>query len=213
MLLRATSSAKSPLLKASKACRDRQRRFCHKHDFALSQELVVRKHTTKKMSSLYFIPTYKIMKKFLALTVLVAAASVAAVAPAMADTKGGSFNVNTRVERNCTNPSAANIGLPNYDGTAAVTGSTTVKYKCTNGTDATLTLKSKSTTTLGSGNLKDGNGNSIPYTFDNSTTNATGDGVTSTGTVLGTKTTITVPAGVNPPAGSFSDDIDALVTY
>jgi spore coat protein U-like protein len=158
------------------------------------------------------IPTYNIMKKFLALTVLVAAASVAAVAPAMAQqdqtTPAGNFDVQAQVNKSCTTPLANNVNVGAYDGNSDATGNTVVVYKCTNGTPSTLNLTSRNNKLL-----KDGAKPGIPYDFTSTTIRSVGTGLAIGPANLGAQVDIKVPAGQNPPPGNYSDTMDATVSY
>jgi spore coat protein U-like protein len=156
------------------------------------------------------------MKKFLALTVLVAAASVAAVAPAMAETKEGKFDVTATVPSACTSPSANTVSLGSYDGVTAVApASTDVKYKCTNGTKATLTLSSNNNSnSTTKGKLIDPSTDTpINYDFDNGISSGTGSGLASA-TDNSVTTNITVPLNQTPKAGTgYKDTIKAVLSY
>jgi spore coat protein U-like protein len=157
------------------------------------------------------------MKKFLLLTAIASAAAVAAVAPAMAVPNAspvtGTFSVGSVTTKSCNPPVASNISSGEYDGTAAVAGATNIVFKCTNTTNATVTLLSTNTPGNATGKLKDG-ANNIDYTFTGDNTPKTGLGL-----VLGAATDLTVPvttnipAGQNPPPGTYTDVINITVSY
>jgi spore coat protein U-like protein len=152
------------------------------------------------------------MKKFLLLTAIASVASVAAVAPAMAQSVTSSFTVGAGAPKSCTTPSALNVGLGNYDGTAAVTQNNTITFKCTNTTPATVTLLSTNAPSNTGGNLKNG-ANTIAYTMTGNGSTATGSGITAGAAAISVLSAVTVAAGQNPVPGAYSDTVSITVTY
>lgn len=156
------------------------------------------------------------MKKFLLLTAIASVASVAAVAPAMADTTTGNFQVNATTVKSCTAPSASTVTISSYDGTAAVAGTTNVVFKCTNSTSATVTLRPANAVAVGTtGTLKNsGAGVTTPITYTLATTNATQLGTGLSGaTDITVPVTVTADANQNPIPAIYSDIVGVTVTY
>jgi spore coat protein U-like protein len=147
------------------------------------------------------------MKKFLLLTAIASVASVAAVAPAMADvTTAGTFTLGATTTKLCIAPSASNIALGEYNGTVAVTGTTTIKYKCTNSTPSTLTI-----TSANGGLLKDG-ANSFAYT-GSAAAPGNGFGVNASAANVTSVYTATVAADLAPVPGNYTDTLSVVVNY
>jgi spore coat protein U-like protein len=156
------------------------------------------------------------MRNFLALTAFVATATLAAVAPAMAGTTNGTINVGATTLASCTAPSAVAIALGNYDGTALVTGTTNVVFKCTNTSTGTVTLLSASATgTATGGTLSGGTTTPIAYTFTgNNTVSPQGNGLAGAAADISVPVTATIAAGENPiPSLTYADIINVTVTY
>jgi spore coat protein U-like protein len=154
------------------------------------------------------------MKKFLLLTAIASVASVATVAPVIAQTTTGTTTVTTTALKSCTAPATANIGLPNYNGTAAVTATQNIVFKCTNTTPAQVTLLSTNNPAAATGKLKDGVGNLIDYSFTGDGTNVVGLGVTLVAaTDLIVPLVANVAAGQNPVPNTYTDVINITVTY
>jgi spore coat protein U-like protein len=174
----------------------------------------------QKLIFLYSTKTDKIMKKFLLLTAIASAASVAAVAPAIANEApaGGVITVNAITTKFCTTPSNITIPLGEYNGTVAV-GPTAanVTFKCTNGTAATVAFSSASTSSGNSGNLLGGNpalpATPIAYTYSTSGTSGTGNGLNSAAAALTSTANISIAAGQAPTVGSYTDTINVTVSY
>jgi spore coat protein U-like protein len=147
---------------------------------------------------------------------------LATIVPANAGTQSGSFTVGSTTAKNCTNPIAANITLPNYDGTAQVTGNTFIYFKCTRTTPVTTTLKPGGVVSS-SGTLNTSPVNSTPINYTISpfpfTTGpghiytGTGSGLSSTANFVTAIPNIVVPAGQNPIPGTYSDTITVEVSF
>jgi spore coat protein U-like protein len=157
------------------------------------------------------------MKNIVALTVLSVAATFAAVAPAMADTLpgGASIGVSSEVVKSCTTPGdvVADLGL--YKVGIDNVESKQVKFKCTNGTPATITLKSASTGGSGAGKLFNGTSTSsfLTYTFTGNNGGGTGAGLGSTAGSIAVDVDITIPKDQNPVVGTFNDTIAVTVIH
>ena len=165
------------------------------------------------------------MKKFLLLTAIVSVASVAAIAPAMAkpprggdgdggsSTATGTITVNASTKAKCLAPAAITAQLGNYDGTAPATNSGNISFKCTNGTNATVALRSASTNGSDNGLLSANNGTPIKYSFTGNGSTGVGSGLGSTAGFISTEYTITVPADQNPIPAAYTDTINVSVNY
>ncbi len=155
------------------------------------------------------------MKKFLLLTAIACTASLAAVAPAMAQsTTTGTITVGAGTAALCTAPTAVSVALGNYNGTGVATGSTDVTFRCTATTPATVTLLSASAggTTTG-GKLSSPAGTTpINYTFTGNNTPVTGTGL-SAGQDITVPVGVNVAAGQNPAPATYEDTINVTVTY
>jgi spore coat protein U-like protein len=157
------------------------------------------------------------MKKFLLLTAIACTAAVSAVAPAMAGTSTGTITIGAGTAALCTAPTATSVALGNYDGTAAVSGTTSVVFRCTNTTLATVTLLSNSVggTNL-AGKLSDAvtpTSTPINYTFSGDGLTAQGTGLSAAINDISTPVTVNVAGGQNPAPGTYSDTIKITVTY
>jgi spore coat protein U-like protein len=158
----------------------------------------------------------------------VAAAVLLAISgSAQALTRTTTFNVNASVAANCL-VSAGDLNFGSYVGTAALTGTSAVSVRCTNGSGYTVSLS----TGLGSYAtrlLSDGT-NSLEYNLYTSAANTTvwGDGTNSSALVPGTGAGLALANAVThtvygtlpnnatnqaAPAGSYSDTITVTVEY
>ena len=138
----------------------------------------------------------------------------------MANTTTGTLNITATINASCT-ITGATLTFPNYSG-SAVTGSTTISVKCTNGTTYTVGLgtglNSASVTTR---KMKSG-ANLLAYSLTQTPGGAnwgntpgtdtpaasTGNGSTQTLTVYGA-----IAAGLTPPIGAYSDTVTATINY
>jgi len=158
---------------------------------------------------------------------IAAAILLAFAGSAEAASKTTSFNVNASVAANCL-VSATSLNFGSYTGVGALTGSSDVKVRCTNGSGYTLKL-SPGSGTYATRLLTSGS-NSLQYNLftDGAYTSIWGDGtsstavVTGTGAGLATASEITHPVyGQLPdnttneaaPAGSYADSITVTVEY
>jgi spore coat protein U-like protein len=156
------------------------------------------------------------MKKFLLLTAIASATSVAAVAPAMANEippAGGVVTVNATTTKFCTTPSNITVSLGEYNGTAAVGPNPgAVNFRCTNTTPATVVFSSASTASATGGKLLNG-ANNIVYTYTTAGTSVIGTGLATAANDLTSTANISIAAGQNPVPGSYSDTINVSVNY
>jgi spore coat protein U-like protein len=156
-----------------------------------------------------------------------AAVLLALAGSAQAGQKTTTFNVSASVASNCV-VSATNLGFGAYDGSAALTGTSGVTVKCTNGVGYDVKLSA------GGGSyatrlLTDGS-NTLEYNLYTSAANTTvwGNGTSSTGTVPWTGTGLssageythtvygTLPNNATnqtAPVGSYGDTITVTVDY
>jgi spore coat protein U-like protein len=165
------------------------------------------------------------MRKILSVAIAVAAITAGA---AQAATTTTTFAVTATVQKTCS-VSAGALAFGNYTpGAGAVTGSTTVAVRCTNGSAYTIALNG-GTTTGGSiaQRLMANGANSLQYNLFTTSGYATvwGDGTTGvvqagTGAGIGTPNNHTVygqlpDSATNQSAvtGNFADTITVTVTY
>lgn len=143
--------------------------------------------------------------------------SLAVMAPVMAQTATGSFNVNATTTKFCTNPLAANISLGEYNGTATKTGSTNITFKCTFFTIASIKLKpGGSAVAASSGTLKTSPTNSTPVNYTltpGSTFTGIGSGLGNTAFDILVAPVVNVAANQNPIPGNYSDTITVEISY
>ncbi len=166
------------------------------------------------------------MRKY-AIAPLAAGVLLALAGTADAATKTSNFTVNATVASNCV-ISSTNLNFGNYDATTALTGSSSVVVRCSNGTIYTVSL-SPGSGSFATRTMKNGT-NNLEYNLytTNALTTVWGDGTASTGTRGGTGTglsaardqTLTVfgslpnsTANQDAPAGAYTDTITATVTY
>jgi spore coat protein U-like protein len=172
----------------------------------------------QKLIFLYSTKTDKIMKKFLLLTAIASAASVAAVAPVMANgypanSRSSTVTINANTSKSCTTPSNLTIPLGEYDGTAAIGPiAANVTFKCTNGTPATVAFSSASTGSANSGNLI-GGAVPIAYTFAATGTSGTGNGLNTSAAALTSTANISIAADQSPSVGPKTDNLNVTVSY
>jgi spore coat protein U-like protein len=161
------------------------------------------------------------VKKLLISTLVGISATVAAVAPAMAQTATatGNINVSSTTTKLCTDPVAAPLNLGEYNGTVAVSGSSNVTFKCTNTTPATVTISTISSGAASgtAGKLTATNGiTNTPIDYTMSITSGgsqTGAGLGTSVPDLITVVGFNVPANQNPVPGPYSDTVSVTVTY
>jgi spore coat protein U-like protein len=158
---------------------------------------------------------------------IAAAVLLALAGSAQAATKTTTFGVSASVASNCL-VTATNLAFGNYTGVAALTGSSDVGVRCTNGLGYTVKLSAGggtyATRLLASG------GNSLQYNLYKASDYSTiwGDGTSSTGVVTDTgagmasaSTKTHTVYGQLPdnatnqaaPVGSYADTITVTVEY
>lgn len=162
-----------------------------------------------------------------AIAPIAAGVLLAVAGSADAATRTSSFQVTASVASNCLITST-NLGFGSYDGSAALTGSSDVKVRCSNGTIYTVSLSAGSGS-FATRTMKNGT-NNLEYNLYTTAglTAVWGDGTASTATRGGTGTglsaareqTLTVfgslpnnTANQDAPAGAYTDTITATVTY
>ena len=154
------------------------------------------------------------MKKFLLLTAIASVASVAAVAPVMAQSAISTITVNAATTKACLAPAAITVALGEYNGTAAITNTGAISFKCTNTTPATVVLTSASTALNGSGELRNTAGTTpIAYSFTGNNTTVVGSGLGTTASFINAAYGIAVAADQNPVPASYTDTINVSVNY
>jgi len=139
---------------------------------------------------------------------------------AIAATTTGTLNITATINASCT-ITGATLTFPNYAG-SAITGSTTISVKCTNGTSYTVGLGTGlNSTSVTTRKMKSG-ANLLPYSLlqtsgganwgntpgTDTPTASTGNGNTQTLTVYGA-----IAAGLTPPLGTYSDTVTATINY
>lgn len=146
---------------------------------------------------------------------------------AEAGSKTTSFNVSASVAANCL-VSATNLAFGSYTGVAALTGSSDVKVRCSNGSGYTLKL-SPGNGSYATRLLKNGS-NSLQYNLftDGAYTSIWGDGTSSTAVVTGTGAGLAAASEIThsvygqlpdnttneaAPVGSYADSITVTVEY
>ena len=138
-------------------------------------------------------------------------AMFASSAPQAADQH--TINVNATVTGTCKFIGAASGGTSNINMTldptltTTVTGSSTIVYRCTNGTAPIFTFTSSAGAGTGTGTLSNG-GDNIAYTYT-STNDGAGAGM-GTGNDKNVSVTVSVDQtnAANVPAGLYTDTID-----
>jgi spore coat protein U-like protein len=164
------------------------------------------------------------------ITAVLVAAALGATGVANAATTTTNFSVTAMVLKTCS-ATASTLAFGNYTpGAGAVTGTTTVNVKCTNGTSFAVALNGGSTTggTISQRLMANGT-NTLQYNLykDAAFTTLFGDGTTgstSSGTGSGVATAVTVTVygqlpdnaanqNAAPLATNYSDNIIATVTY
>jgi hypothetical protein len=146
------------------------------------------------------------MKKFLLLTAIACTATVSAVAPAMA----GDITVSGTVNKSCTQPAATSASIAGYDGTADVSVSSPIKFRCTKNTVGTVSIPATGTLT-GVG------------TVDTLTYKTTANGLTATGTglsggatptnVLTVANTVTVEKDQDVEPAAYSGTVAVSISF
>jgi len=164
------------------------------------------------------------------ITAVLVAAAFGISGAATAATTTTSFSVTATVLKTCS-ATASTLAFGNYTpGAGAISGSTTVNVKCTNGTSFTVALD-KGTTTGGSitQRLMANGANTLQYNLykDAAFTTLFGDGTTgstSAGTGSGVATAVSVTVygqlpdnatnqNAVPSGTNYSDSITATITY
>jgi uncharacterized protein (UPF0333 family) len=172
---------------------------------------LIRRPLKFKTLILYSNNTHNIMKKFLLLTAIACTAAVSAVAPAMADvTPAGSIAVTSTVAASCSTPSASAATVSGYDGTADVTATSTVSFKCTKNTVGTVILGVPSAL-------------AAPGTLDTLTATVafpagetgarTGAGLSVGAATLTVPSTVTVALGQDVEPAAYAGTIPVTVSY
>jgi spore coat protein U-like protein len=154
------------------------------------------------------------MKKFLLLTAIACTATVSAVAPAMADvTPAASIAVSTTVAKSCTTPTALAATVNGYDGTAVQTATSTIEFKCTKNTVATVNLKSASTNSADGGSLSAGGADTLIYSLTGNGVERTGTGLSVGQPFLSTSAVVTVAADQDVEPAAYTDTVSVTVSY
>jgi hypothetical protein len=172
---------------------------------------LIRRPLKFKTLILYSNNTHNTMKKFLLLTAIACTAAVSAVAPAMADvTPAGNVTVNTTVVKSCSTPSATTATVSGYDGTATVTATSTITFKCTKNTQGTVVLGAPTpltaTTTLDS--------LTATVAFPPAETGIrTGAGLSTGAATLSVPSTVTVALGQDVEPAAYVGTIPVTVSY
>jgi hypothetical protein len=167
------------------------------------------------------------MKKFLLLTAIACTATLAAVAPAMADgpssgsttteTESSGINVIAAVSKSCTKPTVETPStVTAYNGTADKTDDSIITFRCTKGTSGTVKLKTLSTGASNGGTLgAAGTTDKLVYTLTGDGTVKLGKGLTAIpANDLSTTATVKVAAGQDVTAGfTYTDTINVSISH
>jgi spore coat protein U-like protein len=162
------------------------------------------------------------MKKFLLLTAIACAATLSAVAPAMADdaatTTSTDLLVTASVTKSCSKPTVDTPStISGYNGLDDVSDNSTITFRCTKGTKGTVKLTSVSTSKPDGGKLSaDGTTDQLTYTLTGDGEFRTGNGLTPTIATnnLTTPARVTVAKGQDVTAGKiYTDTIKITISH